>query len=145
MRQQFRRVDGDRRRPYFQMMMEVFRRLFRLQLVHRLDDMAILLDVQHHRDRRLDEHLVLMDVLQNLDELNLDANLPCQDVVLLLVDVRLDAMVVVLVVVALVGAELRQLRMDYFRHVVGAEDLLCHQRPVLQVLLVRMAAVQMVL
>ena len=123
MRQQFRRVDGDRRHPYFQMMMEVFRPPLVLHLVRRLDDKALHLDVALHLVRQLGVHLVLLGELQILDVLNLVVLLPFLDVVHLLVDSHLDAMVAVLVVVALADVERRQLRMDCYLHVVGEEGL----------------------
>lgn len=124
MRQQFRRVDGDRHHPYFQMMMEVFRHLLVLHLVRHLDDKALHLDVVLHLVRQLGVHLVLLDVLQILDVLNLVVLLPFLDVVRLLVDAHLDAMVAVLVVVALADVERRQLRMDCYLHVVDEEGSL---------------------
>jgi hypothetical protein len=124
MRQQFRRVDGDRHHPYFQMMMEVFRHLLVLHLVLHLDDKALHLDVVLHLVRQLGVHLVLLDVLQILDVLNLVVLLPFLDVVHLLVDAHLDAMVAVLVVVALADVERRQLRMDCYLRVAGEEGSL---------------------
>jgi len=127
MRQQFRRVDGDRRHPYFQMMMEVFRPLLVLHLVRRLGDKVRHLDVVRHLVRQLGVHLVLLGELQILDVLNLVVLLPFLDVVHLLVDAHLDAMVAVLVVVALADVERRQLRMDCYLHVVGEEGSLFRQ------------------
>jgi len=126
MRQQFRRVDGDRHHPYFQMMMEVFRHLLVLHLVLHLDDKVLHLDVVLHLVRQLGVHLVLLDVLQILVVLNLVVLLPFLDVVHLLVDAHLDAMVAVLVVVALADVERRQLRMDCYLRVAGEEGLLFH-------------------
>jgi len=136
MRQQFRRVDGDRRHPYFQMMMEVFRHLLVRPLVRHLDDKALHLDVVLHLVRQLGVHLVLLDVLQILDVLNLVVLLPFLDVVHLVQDVLLDAMVAVLVVLALADEERRQLRMDCYPHVVGEGGSLFRrlQQLVLQVL-----------
>jgi len=54
--------------------------------------------------------VVNLDVLQNLDELNLDADLPCQVVVHLLHQL-----------VVLVDVERHQLRMDYFQDAVDVE------------------------
>jgi hypothetical protein len=54
--------------------------------------------------------VVNLDVLQNLDELNLDADLTCQVVVHLLHQL-----------VVQVDVERRQLRMDYFQDVVDVE------------------------
>jgi hypothetical protein len=128
MRQQFRRVDGDRRHPCSQMMMEVFLHLLVHLTVRHLDGMGNRLDVVHHLrhlgrlGRQLGVHLVLLGVLQILDELILGENLPCQGVVLLLVDALQVAMVVALVDVALADVELRQWRRGYCPHVVGAED-----------------------
>jgi hypothetical protein len=144
MRQQFRRVDDDRRRPYFQMMMEVFLHLLELHLVRRLDDKARHLDVVLHLVRQLGVQLVLLGVLQILDEQNLVVLLPFLDVVHLLVDARLDAMVAVLVVVALADVEQRQLRMDCYPHVVGEEGSL-FRRLQLLVQLVRLVRLVLVL
>jgi len=127
MRQQFRRVDGDRRHPYFQMMMEVFRHLLVRRLVRRLDDMGLRLVVVLHPVRRLGVNLVLLDAPQILGVLILDVNLPFLDVVHLVQGAHRDAMVAVLVVVALADVERRQLRMDYCLHAVGEEGLLSHQ------------------
>ena len=109
------------------MMMEVFRHLLVLHLVRRLGDKVRHLDVVRHLVRQLGVHLVLLGELQILDVLNLVVLLPFLDVVHLLVDAHLDAMVAVLVVVALADVERRQLRMDCYLHVVGEEGSLFRQ------------------
>jgi hypothetical protein len=128
MHQLYRRVDGDLRHPYFQMMMVELIHLDRHSLALRMqDDMANHLDEVLHRDHlfRL-LHRVLMVVLQNLDALNLGALPSFLDGYRLELDAHLDAMVVVLVDVASVDVESHLLRMDYFQRVVDAADSMRH-------------------
>jgi hypothetical protein len=128
------------------MMMEVFRHLLVLHLVRRLDDKGLRLVVVLHPVRQLGVNLVLLDALQILGVLLLDVNLPFLDVVHLVQDAHRDAMVAVLVVVALVDVERRQLRMDCYLHVVGEEGSLFRRlQQLVRQVLVRMEFRQQVL
>jgi hypothetical protein len=138
MHQLYRRVDGDLRRPYFQMMKEELNHQDRRLLALRMqDEMANHLDEVLHPDHLF--HLLLLVVLQNLDVLNLDVRPPYLDEHRLELDALLGATDVVLEDAALVDVESHQLRMDYFRHVVDAEGSIRHhsmpERTVLQDLL----------
>jgi hypothetical protein len=137
MHQQYRRVDDDLRHPYFQMLVVWIHRRHlghQMKVLRFLGDMEIRPDELHllnlvHQLILVDVNLDLqVDVLQNLDEQNLDVRRPYLDVLHQVQDVLLDEVDVVQVVVALVGvALLRQLRMDYFQHVVDVEDYLLQQ------------------
>jgi hypothetical protein len=138
MHQLYHRVDGDLRRPYFQMMKEELNHQDRCLLaLQKQDDMANHLDEVLHPDHLF--HLLLLVALQNLDVLNLDVRPPFLDEHLLELDVLLDATDVVLEDVASVDVASHQLRMDYFRHVADAEGSIRHhsmlERTVLQDLL----------
>jgi hypothetical protein len=134
MHQQYHRVDDDLRRPYFQMRMVVLIRLphlgHQMKARHYLDGKEIhrdvhLLNLVHPLVVNLD---LQVGALQNLDEQNLDALLPCLDVVHLVQYVLLDEVGAVQVDVALVDvASLRQLRMDCYQRAVDAEDSLQRQ------------------
>jgi hypothetical protein len=98
-----RHVDGDRRHPYFQMMMAEL-----IHLDHHLTELRPLDGMANHLGalrRRLHLEHLFLDVLQSLDVLNLDALLPFLVGCLLVLDAHLDAMVAVLVGVALVDVE----------------------------------------
>jgi hypothetical protein len=95
-----------------------------LNLVHQL---LVILDVHQKLVNPLLDELVVV-ALQNLDEQNLD-------VVLTLVDVRLDEVDVVQVVVALRYCQ-NQNQMDYYRHEVDVALLMDLMQQVQQVQLV---------